>query len=112
MRTTIWTLTALSIALAPGTTPPTVANDPPELDVFAKKNLVAWCIVPFDAKQRGPGDRANMLQRLGIKRVAYDWRQQHVPTFEEEILEYKKHDLEYFAFWSFNDRWFGWIFSP
>ena len=43
-----------------------------------------------------------MLQRLGIKRVAYDWRQKHVPTFEEEILQYKKHGLEYFAFWSWH----------
>ena len=71
--------------------------------VFAKDNLVAWCIVPFDAKQRGPAERAEMLVRLGIKRVAYDWRAQHVPTFEDEILQYKKHDLEYLAFWSWHD---------
>ena len=43
-----------------------------------------------------------MLQRLGIRKVAYDWRKEHVPTFEEEILAYKKHDLEYFAFWSWH----------
>jgi sugar phosphate isomerase/epimerase len=67
--------------------------------VFAKDNLVAWCIVPFDAKKRGPAERAEMLHRLGIRKVAYDWRQQHVPTFEQEILEYEKHGLEYFAFW-------------
>ncbi len=70
--------------------------------VFAKDNLVAWCIVPFDASQRGPKERAEMLDRLGIKKVAYDWRQQHVATFEEEILAYKKHGLEYFAFWSWH----------
>jgi hypothetical protein len=39
-----------------------------------------------------------MLKRLGLKRVAYDWRQKHVPTFEQEILEYAKVGLEYFAF--------------
>lgn len=71
--------------------------------VFAKDNLVAWCIVPFDAKQRGPAERAEMLVRLGLKKVAYDWRQQHVPTFEEEILQYKKHELDFFAFWSWHD---------
>lgn len=70
--------------------------------VFARDNLVAWCIVPFDAAKRGPQARATMLQRLGIKKVAYDWRQQHVPTFEEEILAYKAHGLEYFAFWSWH----------
>jgi sugar phosphate isomerase/epimerase len=43
-----------------------------------------------------------MLVRLGIERVAYDWRKQHVPTFEQEILAYKKHGLEYFAFWGWH----------
>ena len=27
-------------------------------DIFARTNLVAWCIVPFDAKKRGPWARA------------------------------------------------------
>jgi hypothetical protein len=48
--------------------------------------LAAWCIVPFDAKRRGPEARAKMLARLGIKRCAYDWRGEHVKDFEEEIL--------------------------
>ncbi|NQU23249.1 MAG: hypothetical protein HQ567_18370 [Candidatus Nealsonbacteria bacterium] len=65
--------------------------------------MVAWCIVPFDAAKRGPEARAEMLKRLGIKRVAYDWRAEHVPTFEQEILAYKKHGLEYFAFWGWHD---------
>ena len=58
-------------------------------DNFAKDKLVAWCVVPFDAKQRGPAERAAMLKQLGLKRVAYDWRTQHVKEFEEEILQYK-----------------------
>ena len=66
---------------------------------FDRDQLVAWCIVPFDGKQRGPAARAEMLKRLGLRRVAYDWREKHVATFEEEILQYKKHGLEYFAFW-------------
>jgi len=78
------------------------AEPPPSAGVFAKDNLVAWCIVPFDAKSRGPAERAEMLVRLGIKRAAYDWRANHVPTFEEEVLAYKKHGLEYFAFWSWH----------
>ena len=73
---------------------------------FAKDRLVAWCIVPFDAKQRGPAARAGMLVQLGLKRVAYDWRDQHVKEFEEEILQYKKHDLEFFAFWSVHEEAF------
>ena len=75
-------------------------------DNFAKDKLVAWCIVPFDAKKRGPAQRAQMLKRLGLKRVAYDWRAQHVKEFEEEILQYKKHGLEFFAFWSAHEEAF------
>ncbi len=74
----------------------------PAKSVFAKDNLVAWCIVPFDAANRGPEERAEMLDHLGIRKVAYDWREQHVPTFEEEILAYRKHNLEYFAFWDWH----------
>jgi hypothetical protein len=76
-------------------------------DNFAKDKLVAWCIVPFDAKQRGPAARAEMLQRLGLKRVAYDWRAKHVKEFEDEILQYKKHGLEFFAFWAVHEKAFA-----
>ena len=62
--------------------------------------LAAWCIVPFDAKKRSPAERAGMLSRLGLKRCAYDWRGEHVKEFEEEILQYKKHGIEFFAFWA------------
>ena len=77
------------------------------IDNMAKDQLVAWCIVPFDAKQRGPAERAEMLKRLGLKRVAYDWRERHVKEFEEEILQYKKHGLEFFAFWSAHEEAFS-----
>ncbi|MEW4531125.1 TIM barrel protein [Maioricimonas sp. JC845] len=66
--------------------------------------LVAWCVVPFDAKKRGPRERAEMLQRLGFRKLAYDWRAEHVPTFEEEILELKQHGIEYFAFWDVHEE--------
>lgn len=76
-------------------------------DIFAHDNLVAWCIVPFDAKKRGPEERAAMLDRLGIKRLAYDWRQEHVPTFEAEIDATKAHGIELTAFWGTHDEAFG-----
>lgn len=75
-------------------------------DIFQKDNLVAWCIVPFDASKRSPAERAEMIKRLGLSRVAYDWRNEHVATFEEEILEYKKRDIEYFAFWAVHEEAF------
>lgn len=74
----------------------TAAETPENL---RRENLVAWCIVPFDSEKRNPYQRAEMLERLGLKRVAYDWREQHIQEFEEEILAYKERDIEFFAFW-------------
>jgi hypothetical protein len=68
--------------------------------------LVAWCIVPFDAKQRGPQARAEMLKQVGLRRCAYDWRERHVSEFEEEILQYQKHQIEFFAFWGVHEKAF------
>ncbi len=73
------------------------AETPP--DIFARENLVAWCIVPFDAKKRGPEERAEMLERLGIKRLAYDYRAEHIPTFDAELDALKKHGIELTAWW-------------
>lgn len=67
--------------------------------LFSRDNLVAWCIVPFDAKKRGPKERAEMLVRLGFKHFAYDWRGEHVPTFDEEMKTLKKHGIQLDAFW-------------
>ena len=68
-------------------------------ELFAPGNLVAWCIVPFDAKMRGPEERAEMLQRLGIKRLAYDWRAEHIPTFDQELDALQKRGIRLDAFW-------------
>lgn len=92
-------LSTVSLVLNALTAAAVPAEEPAAKSVFAKDNLAAWCIVPFDAKNRGPEERAEMLVRLGIGRLAYDWRQRHVPTFEDEILQMKKHGIEFFAFW-------------
>jgi hypothetical protein len=88
-----------------------VAQDTPQnaekaASAFARDQLVAWCIVPFDGKKRGPAERAEMIKRIGMRRVAYDWRENHVAEFEQEILEYKKRGIEYFAFWGQHDEAF------
>src|SRR3954451_9829406 len=67
--------------------------------IYARKNLVAWCIVPFDAKKRTPAQRAEMLERIGIHRYAYDWRAEHLPTFDRELTELQKHHIELTAVW-------------
>lgn len=70
-----------------------------EPSLFVKDNLVAWCIVPFDAAGRGPEQRAAMLEALGLKKFAYDWREPHVPTFEDEIVALRRHGIELTAYW-------------
>ena len=40
------------------------------IKAFSVENLTAWRVVPFDAKKRGPEERAEMLQRPGFKRFA------------------------------------------
>ena len=77
---------------------PLVAADPPK-DIFARDNLVAWCIVPFDAKKRSPAERVEMLKELGFKKYAYDWRAEHLPTFDEEVGLLKKAGIELTAVW-------------
>ncbi|MEX0671711.1 MAG: TIM barrel protein [Pirellulales bacterium] len=69
-------------------------------ELFKRDNLVAWCIVPFDAKNRGPEERAAMLEKLGLKHLAYDWRPANVPQFDEEWDALAKHGIALDAFWS------------
>ena len=68
--------------------------------LFARDNLVAWCIVPFDSRKRGPEERAAMLERLGFQQFAYDWRPEHVPTFDAEIEALKRHGIALKGFWT------------
>lgn len=75
--------------------------------LYDLKNLAAWCIVPFDNQKRTPEQRAAMVAKMGLTKVAYDWRQEHVAEFEAEILAYKKHGIEFFAFWSTHDQAFA-----
>lgn len=96
-----WILCLLAVAAGyPGVSADVPGN-------FRKENLVAWCIVPFDAAKRGPEERAEMVHALGLKKVAYDWRKPHIPTFEEEILAYRRHGIEMFAFWAGHEEAFA-----
>lgn len=88
----------LLVALALAVSAPALRAEPPK-DIFARDNLVAWCIVPFDARKRGPAERVEMLKQLGFKKYAYDWRAEHLPTFDEEVGLLKKAGIELTAVW-------------
>ena len=70
-----------------------------EYQLFARTNLVAWCIVPFDSKKRGPEERAAMLERMGIRHFAYDYRAEHIPTFDAEMEAIERHGIGLTAWW-------------
>ncbi|MEO6034631.1 MAG: PQQ-binding-like beta-propeller repeat protein [Verrucomicrobiota bacterium] len=72
---------------------------PAEYELLAHTNLVAWCIVPFDAKKRGPEERATMLEKLGFRFFAYDYRAEHIPTFDAEMDALQRHGIQLTAWW-------------
>lgn len=78
---------------------PAAAQPAPTAKLFDRSNLVAWCIVPFDAKKRGPEERVAMLKQLGFTKYAYDWRAEHLPTFDREVGLLKERGIELTAVW-------------
>lgn len=88
-------------ACGTGAAPPDVSvNEQAErTGLFAKDNLIAWCIVPFDASKRGPAERAAMLERLGLHALAYDYRDEHIPTFDEEIAALRAKNIRLASWW-------------
>jgi glucose/arabinose dehydrogenase/cytochrome c2/sugar phosphate isomerase/epimerase len=93
--------------------PPTGDSRPPKVDTAASPdtaakpdthaqtslwdqgNLVAWLAAPpWDAKGRTPEERALMLNKLGFKKFAYNWRPPAIPTFDAEIEALQRHKIE------------------
>src|SRR6516165_10617468 len=99
----VWAMLAPAVMNAQGNSPTgetaNASGPNPTVDIFSRDNLIAWCIVPFDAKKRTPEERATMLQRLGFKHFAYDWRAEHIPTFDAEVEALKRHGVSLDAFW-------------
>lgn len=71
----------------------------PAADLWSRDNLVAWCIVPFDTKKRDAAARADLLDHLQLRRLAYDWRAEHVPFFDAEVTTMARHGIELTAWW-------------
>jgi len=82
----------------------TTQMDDSAMTLFEKNNLVAWCIIPFDAKNRTPEERIDMLNELGLKRLAYDWRPEHLPDFPREIELLRQHNIELTGVWMWIDE--------
>ena len=67
--------------------------------MFDKENLIAWCIVPFDAAGRSPEERADRLNERGIAQLAYEYRDEHLASFLEEINVLAAHGIDLSAVW-------------
>jgi hypothetical protein len=72
--------------------------------LYAKNNLIAWCIVPFDTENRDPAERAALLNELGFTRMAWDWRMEHLPQLSEEISVLRNNDINLTAVWLWLDN--------
>jgi hypothetical protein len=70
---------------------------------LAMDDLVAWCIVPFDSRKRSPEERIAMLERLGFKRYAYDWRAEHLPDTARELRLASSRGIRVEAVWVWID---------
>jgi sugar phosphate isomerase/epimerase len=60
----------------------------------------AWCVVPYDLAKRSPPERAAMLRRLGIRRLAYDWRYKDLDHMDLEVAALRSEGLEMSALWA------------
>ncbi|RKR14918.1 sugar phosphate isomerase/epimerase [Maribacter vaceletii] len=77
-----------------------IKNQIVEVDI---KRIYAWCIVPYDSLKRSAKDRISMLKRLGIKKYAYDWREEHLPYMAKELKLAKQNDLSIVGIWMWID---------
>jgi len=105
---------ALAASMLVGVAVPSIGSDPPAAGGAAERpqvagrplamdDLVAWCIVPFDSKKRTPEERIAMLERLGFKRYAYDWRTEHLPDTGRELRLARDHGIRVEAVWMWID---------
>src|SRR5262249_651210 len=64
--------------------------------LWARDNLFAWSVGPFDAKRRGPEERARMLKKLGFRSFAH---RKGRDTVEADIESLKRHGVNLLAWY-------------
>jgi hypothetical protein len=64
------------------------------------ETLAAWCVVPYDDRPRAPAQRADVLATLGIDALAWDWRDEHVAQFGEQLDALAERNLQLAAIWA------------
>ena len=67
--------------------------------IALRKNLTAWCIVPYDGAQRSPEERAVMLEKIEVRKFVYDYRREHVLRWDTELEALRHHGIELTGWW-------------
>lgn len=89
----------LSVLLAWSLLVPATVSAASAASPWSRDRLQAWCIVPYDALKRTPEQRATLLRELGLRRYAYDYRPEHIPSFDREVEVMKAAGIEITAWW-------------
>ncbi len=74
-----------------------------EINNLDMDRVFAWCIVPFDVKNRTPEQRIDLLKELGIQKYAYDWRDKHLDEMVHEWKLAKTNNIQVTAVWLWLD---------
>ncbi len=70
---------------------------------FPMEDLFPWAIVPYDALERSPKERLEMIKELGYTQYAYDWREHHLETMGEELSLAREMGIKVIAVWFWVD---------
>jgi hypothetical protein len=62
--------------------------------------MAASHLVAHDALRRGPRERAQMLRRIGIRKIVWDWRDEHLGTFDAELDALRQYEIELSGMWT------------
>ena len=76
------------MTLPPRVVPPSQAAIP---DWCLRDQMAASHLVAHDALRRGPRERAQMLRSIGIHKIVWDWREEHLATFDAELDAQRAH---------------------
>lgn len=68
--------------------------------LWARDNLIAWIVAPFDERRRSPEERAEMVSRLGFRHYGHiSFGTDIDAAFDAEIAALKRHGINPIAWW-------------
>ena len=62
-------------------------------------NTYPWCIVAYDALERSPAERIQMIKELGFEKYAYDWRDRHLDDTYTELTLARDNNIQIVSVW-------------